>query len=284
MFQWATGVALAQTNRTSVAFQTTNKVPFRMSEFVASSSYAVSGPSKRDFFPFSWPLHTRVPKVAHKFINGYREEGTIYRDLDYREGRRFFGYFQSWRYFDTLGEEVVEGFQLKKASSGFKDLINNLPKEFTGIHIRRGGAGRSILAQDFHGLLDLEYYRSAIKLGRSLGAPGNYVIFTDNLDKARGLIRSLELDRITVISPDDGFSQCENLHLMARSSSFIGANSSYSWWAAYLSSQHKVPPIFPRQWYMDPKTSTNDMLLPDWISIGFEKFLNEPKLRHLSRD
>jgi hypothetical protein len=282
MFQWATGVALAVRNSTSVVFQTTHKVPFRMSEFVASETQAVHGPLKTDSLAISFPLYNRVPRIAHRFINGFREVGNNYQDLYFREGRRYFGYFQSWRYFHTIRDEIVGGFQLRQPSSQFQHLISALPTEFTGIHIRRGGEGKAVLAKDFHGLLDLEYYRKAVSLSKRLGAPENYVVFTDNLAKAQPLIQGLGLGDAVIISPDDGFSQCENLHLMAKSNCLIGANSSYSWWAAYLSSEQKTPPIFPRQWYMDPNISTNDMLLPRWVSIGFEMFQNEKKFRHLS--
>jgi hypothetical protein len=71
---------------------------------------------------------------------------------------------------------------------------------------------------------------------------------------------------------------------MALCSGFIGANSSYSWWAAYLAKNLDVNPIFPRQWYMNPELSNADMLLPDWISIGFSKFANEKVSRGLNAE
>jgi hypothetical protein len=105
------------------------------------------------------------------------------------------------------------------------------------------------------------------------------VVFTDNPEKAQETIDLIGLKDFKVLGPKDTYSQCENLWLMACSTSFIGANSSYSWWAAYLNTNLKTQPIFPRQWYMNPDLSNNDMLLPDWISVGFDKFLNEEATR-----
>ena len=122
----------------------------------------------------------------------------------------------------------------------------------------------------------------------------NYVAFAgifelDNLYtqseiemKAKELIDQLHLGNPRIIGPEDTHSQCENLVLMANATSFIGANSSYSWWAAYLNRGLQSRPIFPRQWYMNPDLSNTDMLLPDWISVGFNKFLNEKRTRGIN--
>jgi hypothetical protein len=51
-----------------------------------------------------------------------------------------------------------------------------------------------------------------------------------------------------------------------------------------LNSNLLTQPIFPRQWYVDPDLSNNDMLLPDWLTVGFRKFLNEDKIRGVNID
>lgn len=282
MFQCAAGIAFSKAFETSVVFHTTPKTSNRLAEFRVSRQYTVQKSSRLDPFMSSFFGSIRNSTTEELLMNAYREIGNNFQALPYQAGKKYFGYFQSWRYFDTLKSDLNEAFQLEQPSGEFEELLKTLPHEFTGIHIRRGGGGKAVLNADFHGLLGLEYYRQAIGVNKQLGGSQKYVVFTDNPSMAREVIEGLHLGEYIVIGPETAYSQCENLHLMSRATSFIGANSSYSWWATYLNSKLVTPPIFPRQWYMDPDISTTDMLLPQWISLGFSKFANEPTFRGIA--
>lgn len=279
MFQWATGLAFSSKNHVPIKFLTLPNVTPRLGEFKTVKNFQIE--------PFSQGTSpdSMFRKVARKIgyelshENVQNEIGLNFQNLKLAKSRNYHGYFQSWRYFDYMRDGILDEFELLNASKNFFEIKNSFPLHFTTIHIRRGGPGAALLTSDYHGLLDFEYYRRAIDLNEELGGSSNYIVFTDNPEKANELVGQLDLRTPRIIGPRDTHSQCENLVLMANATSFIGANSSYSWWAAYLNKNLQTRPIFPRQWYMDPDLSNTDMLLPDWISVGFSKFLNEKQAR-----
>ena len=283
MFQWATGISYSRSTSKTVKFKTLPGFANRLNEFASINSYAHFGDITVKLGNF--------PKLKSRFFSYLRhlpnpfyfdEKHLNYQDLARIRARVFHGYFQSWRYFHEIKDEITADFALIHESQNYLDHIAALPQDFTAIHIRRGGSGASILTENYHGLLDADYYSRAISLNELLGGSTNYIVFTDNPDLASLTLKELGLKPLKIVGPQDTSSQIENLHIMAHATSFIGANSSYSWWAAYLAKNLKTPPIFPRQWYMDPNISNNDMLPPDWISIGFTKFQNEENYRGIN--
>jgi len=282
MFQWSTGIALSKVTGRRVNFKVAPGYSLRLGEYVTKLKYLPDTDSGNSFLGQRKMFHS-IYSVAKRLPNQYffNEKNLCYQDLTKVSAKLFHGYFQSWRYFHQFRNEILNEFSIAKPSQQFTDLVSTLPYDFTGIHIRRGGSGAAILAEEFHGLLDSDYYQRAIQLNKSLGGSTNYIVFTDNHERAKKTLQKIGLPDARVISPVDTYSQVENLQIMSLAKSFIGANSSYSWWAAYLAKELKTPPIFPRQWYMDPSISTNDMLLPEWISVGFSKFLNEESVREV---
>ena len=285
MFEWATGIAFSRLHNTKVEFKTLPGVTARMSEFKTSEHYLINESSLVDNRLNLLFRLSRKMKLGIQFDSTQIEKGLNFQQLEFVEDATYHGYFQSWRYFNDLRDLLISEFSLLAPSDNFHELSDSLEGDFTAIHIRRGGSGAAILTSDYHGLLDFDYYNRAISLNEELGGSRKYVVFTDNPEKALETVQKLNIENVRIIGPRDTHSQTENLLLMAQATSFIGANSSYSWWAAYLNERLLTKPIFPRQWYMDPDLSNNDMLLPDWISLGFSQFLNEkaPRGIHLEQ-
>ena len=282
MFQWATGIAFSKSTGKKVDFRVAPGYTLRLNEYSRSETPAHPAISRKmhgSTNVFSKNIHSVVKRIPTRFI--FNEKLLSYQEINALPAKIFYGYFQSWRYFHHFQEEIFGEFSLTKPSKQYTDLVSTLPDDFTAIHIRRGGSGAAILAEKFHGLLDSDYYKRAIEVNISLGGSANFIVFTDNHERAKETLQKIGLQDARVISPVDTYSQVENLQIMSLAKSFIGANSSYSWWAAYLAKELTTPPIFPRQWYMDPSISTNDMLLPGWISLGFSKFLNEEIVREV---
>jgi len=159
-------------------------------------------------------------------------------------------------------------------SEQFLQELKALPSGgFIGVHIRRGGGGPSVLHTEYHGLAPADYYLNALNLLNNLGVNLPIYVFTDNPERAADTIDQFPQKPERIIGPKEMDSQAENLVLMSKASAFIGANSSYSWWAAYLGEAKDRKCIFPRPWYKHPGASDQDTLLPTWISVGFKKFI-----------
>lgn len=164
-------------------------------------------------------------------------------------------YVQSEKYFAKHKEAIKQRF-----SEG----IGHIDK--VALHVRRGDY---LEHKDFHvSLTDTDYYKRAIEYFPN----EKFLVFCkDNQDWRQDrddqlwcydYIKPLLGDRFEMQSVY--FKEHEDFNAMASCKGIIMANSSFSWWAAYLGDENKKV-ICPKQWYVDGKQRTE--LQPDWILI-----------------
>jgi hypothetical protein len=167
------------------------------------------------------------------------------------------GYFQSWRYFFENHEEIkkiIYDYEEKKTLGGFRaDLM---------IHVRRGDYTK---LTTYHGLIGEMYYQRAIKLVKTMKSDPNIVVFSDDIESARRVVPGAT----AYFGPEQSLTPLETLYCMTKCDHFIGANSSFSWWASYLNNGDGLK-IFPRPWFTDKANDTRDLLPPNWITLGNE--------------
>lgn len=170
-----------------------------------------------------------------------------------------FGYFQTEKYFSHIENKVKEDFTFKKEILKFaKEYKNQIQsKEVISLHIRRG----DYVNQPWHGCCPLEYYEKSLSL---LNDNIPVIIFSD--DPKWCLNQQLfESDRFYVSENNSNlFDMC----LMSICDYHIIANSSFSWWGAWLSNSKKV--FAPKRWFGPPLSEQNDIsdLIPDrWIKL-----------------
>lgn len=170
-----------------------------------------------------------------------------------------FGYFQTHRYFegleDTLRQELCThhlGLEV-----GREDLAARLRAPgAVAVHIRR---------TDYSGnpnldLCGLDYYqRSMQKMRDTLGA-SHFFIFSDDPTACR---RDFTGDDLEII-PDAQATPLADLHLMSLASHHIIANSSYSWWAAWLGKKDGQCVIMPKQWFSEIHAPIEEKRLAHW--------------------
>lgn len=184
------------------------------------------------------------------------------------------GYFQSWKYFDHLKNNICELFQLKSRNRhAVTNFLANYGAEakFTAVHIRK-------YEQDhvqFHGNLPAEYYVNSLRILRKLRLLHPIWIFTNIQLEGDEVVEKIkeEFEVANTVTPMSVLSPSENLTLMSQAESMVCANSSYSWWAAYLNVKaDRNALIFPRPWFREPTFSTPDLIMPEWLSVGFKGF------------
>jgi len=293
LFEWAAGVAVSSKNSQSLSLCLLPGVSYRLDSFIGPPLLEEITNSPRAITSIVSRIINRLSRQS-RFIGGLIEgalEGNRYierslnfdtRLLAFNQYRELYGYFQSWRYLDNISNEIRTQLQLRNESNEYLQLHAKLHSSpFTAVHVRRGSSGAAILASDYHGLLPLDYYETAVSKALKLGAPSRLILFTDNPVEAKRAFDFSNLSFDEVIGPKDLTSQAENLVLMSSAEAIVGANSSYSWWAAFLRDEPNKVRVFPRQWYMDPNISTTDLLPTHWITVGFRSFLNESKERVL---
>lgn len=179
------------------------------------------------------------------------------------------GHWQSPRYFDNLRDELLQTFTLTDRLSSYSQhmqrQISAAPA--VAIHVRRGDYVANPGAAKVHGVCDLDYYRRAVDLTSRLAPESRYFIFSDDVAFVRGAF-DFCLNRVIV----DGNQNAgyEDMMLMRACTHHIIANSSFSWWGAWLGEHPGKTVIAPRKWFADDVLRTRytfDMYPEEWITL-----------------
>jgi hypothetical protein len=189
---------------------------------------------------------------------GYEPDAENVRNL-----RRLSGYFQTWRYFDRYQERVDELFILKQPTEWFLKLSRQCEERGPiALHIRRGDYTK--LKNEF-GLLSSEYYRKAIELLDAKDEISEIWVFSDEVETAKKLLKSLNSYNIKYVSPPITSQPVESLILMSKCKSIVIANSTFSYWAAITGKADRLV-IAPSKWFrgrIDPR----DLLPNSWVRV-----------------
>jgi len=176
------------------------------------------------------------------------------------------GYFQSYRYLESITVELTEMFKITNPSDWFESKLKLLEElNPTIIHIRRGDYLK--LQEDF-GLLSKEYYLEAISRLDDYEREKPIWIFSDSPDIVLNEIVNSDLGNAEVIISPPEVTANEILYLMSRGKRIVISNSTFSWWAAYFSQDHtKV--FAPEFWFRERKNPV-DLIPPHWTKISNE--------------
>lgn len=178
-------------------------------------------------------------------------------------------YFQSENYFLRYKQEIVEifSFDTSKISNSVASYLKQIKSQkLISIHLRRGDYLKPEV-KNIHGLCSIEYYLEAIEIFKQKVNNPQFILFSDEPEKAELELKPYLSDFITYKSEDKNNAWVE-MYLMSQCSGNIIANSTFSWWGAYLNTNENTV-IAPKNWFLDPK-SNNDYcdLIPNcWISI-----------------
>jgi hypothetical protein len=170
-----------------------------------------------------------------------------------------FGYFQTEKYFKHIESEIRDDFSFSKFTNKMcETYINGMfgDSEIISLHIRRTDY---VTDSNFH-LLDLNYYQSALEIF-SEDIP--VIVFSDDPEWCEKQF-FFKNDRFKISKSNNTLI---DLCLMSMCNYHIIANSSYSWWGAWLSDSKKV--VAPKKWFSgDLKNwDTKDLYCPDWVTI-----------------
>jgi hypothetical protein len=172
--------------------------------------------------------------------------------LDQNPGTTIRGYFQSWKTVEVAYRfGAKRQLSLESPSNWLVEAQRRAAADGPiAVHVRRGDYASS----GAFGLLSADYYREALQWLRQEGLRGPVWLFSDDLDAAADLIH----EPFEVISSPAGPQ--EELLAMSRVAGFITANSSFSWWGAWLSGSEHV--VAPREWFKESPEPAG--LIPPW--------------------
>ncbi|MBP6754585.1 MAG: alpha-1,2-fucosyltransferase [Bacteroidia bacterium] len=185
-----------------------------------------------------------------------------------KENVSFEGYWQSEKYFKSVRKQLLREISLDevKFSTTMLSYLSKINEQNSvSIHIRRGDFLSNLETNAFHGVCDIEYYhKSIIYLKEKLNNLSFY-IFSDDLNFVKEQFS--QLDNCTFI---EGLShESEDLILMSRCKHHIIANSSFSWWGAWLNQYDEKTVIAPKIWFHNSliQEKTMDLVPENWIRI-----------------
>ena len=173
------------------------------------------------------------------------------------------GYFQSPAYFKDYASTIRDDFQLwRKPEGRASDVQNRIAScESVCVHVRRA----DYLSNEILEACSIDYYRDAMSLiGSRLPAP-EWFVFSDDIPWCRANFP--ESGRTRYVDLTDAEGSMHWYHELMRSCRhFVIPNSTFGWWAAYLSESPEKIVIAPQQWFRDPERNklTRDLIPNEW--------------------
>ena len=192
---------------------------------------------------------------------GFNEKIKKVKDNSYLSG-----YWQSYLYFSDIEEIIINEFQFPKINDSIAQLLAKqiLQENSISIHIRRGDFLNNDLS-NVHSTCPISYYNDAMKYINAKVDNPKYFVFSDDVDWVK---TNLNIDAVFV-SGNKGKTNFMDMQLMSLCKCNIIANSSFSWWGAWLNKNPNKVIIAPRKWYNNDfmNNQTVDLIPKSWIRI-----------------
>lgn len=177
------------------------------------------------------------------------------------------GFFQSEKYFKNVEALVRDDFEfIDLASEENVKMIRQIKAgPSISLHIRRGDYVKKKRYQDAYATCSLDYYRRGVEhIVKSCPNPTLF-IFSDDIEWVKA---NLKLPYKSVyVSHNKGKKSFEDMRLMSHCQHNIIANSSFSWWGAWLNKNENKIVIAPQKWFNDDKIIQTDVIPQEWVRI-----------------
>lgn len=275
MFQYAAGRQLALKRQTELkldlswfdnveAINTSrpyelNAYPIKASSAKTNELVLAQGKTSRTLFG----------KVFTRKLTAFNEpDQTFYPNvLSLPDNTYLVGYWQNEGYFKDIREQLLLELKPKKLSKYSKEVLIQIGgSPSVALHVRRGDYVSNKHANKFHGLAPVDYYKKAlVMLEKNIGEYRQFV-FSDDIDWCRA---NLPLAKDAVFVGGNGLERaCEDIFLMQNCNHNIIANSSFSWWGAWLNDNPAKIVIAPKQWFQNQESNKDADIVPRaWIRL-----------------
>ncbi|MDD2774385.1 MAG: alpha-1,2-fucosyltransferase [Gallionella sp.] len=176
------------------------------------------------------------------------------------------GYWQSEKYFADVAQQIRADFLFRLPMSSLNVIAEKkiLAVNAVSLHVRRGDYVNNAKTTATHGVCSLDYYREAIDCtSRRVNAP-HFFVFSDDIGWVKD---NLKIDYPhQYITHNQGAESYNDMRLMSMCQHHIIANSSFSWWGAWLNPDDKKCVIAPKRWFAND-TNTQDLIPQNWLRL-----------------
>ena len=224
--------------------------------------------------------HSKVANYLKRNLRIVKKTHFIERDFFYNP--KFFqvkqpvyldGYWQAYEYSQTYEAKIRSEFTFR----GQLDELNyEISKQIcttnsVSVHVRRGDYLSNSASSVVHGFIGTDYYNKAIQLVKDRVSSPHFFVFSDDINWAKS---NLPLNSNAVfVSHNTGLTSFEDMRLMSMCKHNVIANSTFSWWGAWLNINLNKIVVAPKNWFADRTVVPNynkfieDLILPNWILI-----------------
>lgn len=268
LFQYALGRHLAFLNQAELKldvslFNEVNSWTYRtysLNDFNIKATLATKNEINRlrghwgGFVPFLGPQKSIVEPHFHFYAPVLSFKDAVYLD----------GYWQSEKYFIDIADVIREDLTPKVSGSDTYEVLKESITQCNAVsvHIRRGDYVTNSTANRYFKPCEVKYYQQAIQyLVKYISNPV-FFVFSDDILWAKA---NFKIDFPTHFV--EGNSAQEDLWLMASCGYQIIANSTFSWWGAWLNQQPDKIVIAPQTWFSTKRFDTKDLLPESWIRL-----------------
>lgn len=282
MFQYAFGYAISKEKSVKIKLDTSGFDVYDLRSYELSLFNIEENSDLKPAYIFllnqlNGKNNTLLIKTFRKMLRGllrftsfyYQEKKEFVFDKDVfniKIDTYFYGYWQNEKYFKKYRKELLEIFTLKNIHPKTIEYQQQIVKsDAVSIHIRRGDYVTDTHTNSVHGTCDVRYYKRAVMEVLKNKKQAHFFIFSDDLDWAK---KNLDfIDNKTFVRLESEIPDHEEMHLMSKCKHNIIANSSFSWWGAWMNKNSTKIVIAPKKWFKNSKMNQSQIVPHDWIKI-----------------
>ena len=273
MFQYALGRYLSVKNNTELLLDTSSYRHDHLREY-RLASYCIQAKASDQFLFFPTDGRARrfnriiqlIQKIFSQPFQIIREKGFEFdpQVLACSNNAYLDGFWQSEKYFAPIANTIREDFRLKSAIT---DLLKTITQEIAAtesvsIHVRRGDYISNPTTASYHGTCSVQWYQEAAKMMEEKLIKPTFFVFSDDYEWAK---KNLRFNSTTVfVPPSPDGQECNDLYAMSLCKHNIIANSSFSWWGAWLNANSQKIVIAPQNWFIAGPKNTDNLIPKTW--------------------
>ncbi len=220
----------------------------------------------------SWRSDWRILRVLKYFFGNsvaserhpFKYDSSIFNN---GKNLNLFGYFQSEKYFLEFRDDILKLLKFPPiVDVELKNLKGSISSQNSvSIHVRRGDYISNPQAKKYHGVLPVSYYKKAIDLIKSKTLEPSFFVFTD--DPKWVSDNFYFLSEYKLIDINKGANSFRDIELMSCCKHNIIANSSFSWWGAWINNNQDKIVIAPKRWVIQKSEPLDDIIPVSWNAI-----------------
>lgn len=177
------------------------------------------------------------------------------------------GYWQSEKYFADVADDLRADFAfrqpLSEANAAWAERIGRCAA--VSLHVRRGDYVSDARTHAAHGVCSLDYYRGAARqIAGRVDAP-EFFVFSDDVAWARD---NLDIGHpCHYLDHNRGAESHNDMRLMSLCRHHVLANSSFSWWGAWLNPRADKVVVAPARWFASGERRVDDLFPQGWVTL-----------------